>query len=418
MADSKEFIQRLLDKKGQLVEELRQVYTEAESRSEGYTAEDKQKIERLEADLKRVSDGIDTGMRQAEMNKKDAEQREQFKKMLTTETAEAKKGRDLEQRINSFMRAALPDAEVWAPRTIDVPLIERRDLTKGVATAGGDLVPTGFVRTLMDFLEEMAAVRNLEPNLLRTSSGEDLQLPKVTGHGAAAIVGEGAAIPENDPAFSQVTLGAFKYGTLIEVSRELIEDNAVDLPSFLARNAGLQIGQANGADLVTGAGVTTPEGIANNAVAGKVGATGQTISVTGEDLIDLFHSVVSGYRARGWWAMNDLTAAEIRKIREDTTGNFLWQPGLQAGQPDRLLGRPVVTDPNIAEMAANAFSIAFGDFGRYYTIRDASPVRFERSDDFRFANDLVAFRVLFRTDARQVINGADSAVKWYQNSAT
>jgi len=96
-------------------------------------------------------------------------------------------------------------------------------------------------------------------------------------------------------------------------------------------------------------------------------------------------------------------------------GNYLWQPGLVKGAPDTLLGRPVLTDPTIAAMAANADSIAFGDFSEYYAIRDVSGVRFERSDDFRFANDLVAFRALIRTDGKPLDL---TAAKCYTNSAT
>lgn len=140
------------------------------------------------------------------------------------------------------------------------------------------------------------------------------------------------------------------------------------------------------------------------------------------DLVDLYHSVISGYRANAYWMMNDLSAAIIRKLRDDTggsgLGNFLWQPGLQAGAPDTIFNRPVVTDHNVAVMAANALSIAFGDFSAYFAIRDVNAVRFERSDDFAFANDLVTFRALFRTDSKQLINGASGAVKFYKNSAT
>jgi HK97 family phage major capsid protein len=173
---------------------------------------------------------------------------------------------------------------------------------------------------------------------------------------------------------------------------------------------------------VTGTGTSQPQGVANSPTVGKTGTTGQTLTVTGGDLIDLYHSVVSAYRRNGTWLMNDLSLAIVRKIRDDTggtgLGNFLWQPGLSAGAPDLLLGRPVVTDPNVAVMAANAYSIAFGDFSLFYTIRDVDGVRFERSDDFAFANDLVSFRAIIRTDGRQVVNGSASAVKFYRNSAT
>jgi HK97 family phage major capsid protein len=120
--------------------------------------------------------------------------------------------------------------------------------------------------------------------------------------------------------------------------------------------------------------------------------------------------------------MADTSAAVIRKIRDGTggsgLGNFLWQPGLVAGAPDTILGRPVVTDPNMPVMAANAYSIAFGDFSEFFTIRDVNAVRFERSDDFAFSSDLVTFRATLRTDSKQVVNGANGALKFYRNSAT
>lgn len=415
-----EFIKQLFDRRRNLIEQQREHHAQMEARDGGPTAEDNAKWEALDEDIREIGSRIDHLVSMEEVNRQHEEQRAQFENMLTPRHESVDES--VEQRIRTFMRAALPDAEQWGPTSITVnwrgnPLAEQRDLTKGIATAGGDLVPTSFVRTLMEHLIELAAVRRTQPNVITTSSGENLQLPKTTAKQTAVIVGEGATIPEGDPAFGQVTLGSFKYANLIDVSRELIEDEAVDLASFLARDAGIAIGQANGAHLVTGTGTGQPEGVATNGTVGKTGATGQTTSVTTDDLIDLFHSVVSGYRVRGWWLMNDLTAAFVRKIK-DADNQYIWQPGLQAGQPDLLLGRPVVTDPNVAEMAANALSVAFGDFGRYYTIRDVGSVRFERSDDFRFGNDLTAFRVIFRTDARQVINGADAAVKWYQNSAT
>lgn len=415
--DNKEFLHNLFQKKAALIKEIRDTVSEIESRADRReTGEDKQKLDNLEKELGEHEERIKHITLLEDSNKRDAEQREKFENMLVVPTD--RQEHELEARIRNFMRAALPDATEWGPRSIDIDLAEQRDLSVGTATAGGNLVPTGFVRTLQDFLEERAAIRRTNAEVLRTSSGENLQHPKVTGHGSAAIVGEGTAIPESDPTFGQLTLGAFKYGTLVQVTSELIQDNAVDLPGFLARNAGLQIGQANGAHLVTGTGTGQPEGISNSGTVGKTGATGQTTTVTGDDLIDLFHSVTSGYRARAFWVMNDLTAASVRKLKVSTNDQYLWQPGLQAGQPDLLLGRPVITDPNMPTMAANALSIAFGDFFFYYKIRDVRTVRFERSDDFAFANDLVTFRVLFRTDARQAINGADAAVKFYQNSAT
>ena len=138
--------------------------------------------------------------------------------------------------------------------------------------------------------------------------------------------------------------------------------------------------------------------------------------------IALYHSVLPGYRANGYFVMNDSTAAYIRTLKDNTggagIGNYLWKPGMTAGAPDTLLGRPVVFDPNMPVQAINAYSVAFGDFSEYFVIRDVDGIRFERSDDFAFANDLVTFRALLRTDSRQLVNGANGAVKFYRNGAS
>jgi HK97 family phage major capsid protein len=111
--------------------------------------------------------------------------------------------------------------------------------------------------------------------------------------------------------------------------------------------------------------------------------------------------------------MNDSTIKVARKIK-DTIGQYIWQPGLQAGEPDMILGRPVYADPNMPAFGTSTTPIAFGDFGGYF-IRDVTPLRFERSNDFAFGSDLVSFRAIFRTDGQL---GDTNAVKLYQTAAT
>jgi HK97 family phage major capsid protein len=230
-------------------------------------------------------------------------------------------------------------------------------------------------------------------------------------------VAEAGPIAESDAAFGQATLSAYKYGQLIEVSNELATDTGIGRDRYLAESAGTNLGLASGAHFVLGTNSGQPDGVAIAPVVGKTGATGQTLTVIGDDLIDVFHSIVTGYRRNGSWLMRDSSLAVIRKIKTGESGSvqYLWQPGLTAGAPDTILGRPVFTDPNMPAMAANAYSILFGDFARHYVIRDVVGVRFERSLDFRFANDLIAFRALLRTDGERVdLN----AVKAYRNAAS
>jgi HK97 family phage major capsid protein len=440
MPTTNDMIEKLHDQRLTAVEALRGLVVEVEARKDhAWTTEDKLQEQLMNAEIDSLGDRIESLIGLEKQNAETDKQREAFERVVRPDGV-GKDPNSVDDRLTQFMRSALPDSDTWGPKAIEFAIpqktkdyvrakatgsLESFDLGVGVpnaTTAGGYTVPTGFLATLYEHLIEFAAIRQTNAQILTTSSGENLLVPKTTSHGAAALVLEGGTLAESDPAFGQVTLNAYKYGQLIEISTELVSDSAVDIVGYLARAAGIAIGTATGTAYVTGTGSSQPQGIANAPTAGVTGGAGTGLTVSGNALIDLYHSVVTGYRRNSYWVMNDLTAAYVRKIRDDTggagLGNFLWQPGMQAGQPDLLFGRPVVTDPNVAVQAVNAYSIAFGDFSQYFTIRDVAGVRFERSDDFRFNADLIAFRCILRTDSKQVVNGSAGAVKWYRNGAS
>lgn len=274
---------------------------------------------------------------------------------------------------------------------------EFRDLVVGTATAGGNIVPTSFVRSLYDFLEVFSGMRRTNATIITTAGGEKLEFPKVTTGGFAALVTEGAAIAENDPTFGKMTLDAFKYGQLLQYSFELAQDTGVDLLGFAARDFGRALGRATDTAYVLGTGSNEPQGLMTIAGVGVTGANGVAGVPTFDNLIDMVYSVNEEYRQSGQWFMRDSTAALIRRLKDDD-GQYLWQPALQVDTPDRLLGYEVYTDPNVPAAAADAKSLAFGDFSTFY-IRDVGSVRIERSDDFAFANDLATWRGVLRTDS-------------------
>jgi HK97 family phage major capsid protein len=274
---------------------------------------------------------------------------------------------------------------------------ELRDLST-TAAAGGNTIPTSFERTLYDFLETVSGVRQIA-QVITTTGGENLDLPKVASHGTAAIVGEGTALAEADPSFAKVTLGAWKFGQLLQMSAELLQDSGVDIVGFAAADMGRALGRVTGAAYATGTGSNEPQGVMTSIGTGVTGGTGVAGVPTIANLTDLVYSLGDpGYRANASFLMRDATAGKIRNL-VNTSGDFLWQPSVQAGQPDRLLGFPVVTDPNIAATAVNANSVAFGDFQAGFVIRDAGSIRIDRSDDFAFSADLATWRAVLRTDS-------------------
>ena len=122
-----------------------------------------------------------------------------------------------------------------------------------------------------------------------------------------------------------------------------------------------------------------------------------------DDLIDLYFSVIAPYRnsPKAAWLMRDATLAAVRKLKTSGSGEYLFAPAATVGAPDTILGKPVYTDPNVAAVGLSGKSVLFGDFGAYCT-RVVNGVRFERSDDYRFNTDEVAFRTVLSADGTLV----------------
>ena len=305
-------------------------------------------------------------------------------------------------------------------RGIDLPLprgVEQRTLLDTNVP-----LPTSFVGQIYRYLIDTSTIRQANPRVFTTSSGESLVVPRATAYGTAKWTAEGGTLSASDPTVSSVTLSAYKVGVLVQISHELLADEGFDVEGFVASQAGMLIGVAVDTAYVAGTGTTQPTGFAGAATAALTAATGTgsttglptSGSVTGADvLVELYHSIIPQYRPRASWIMHDSTVKVVRKLK-DTTGQYLWQPALVAGQPDTLLGRPVFPDPHMDQIGATKIPIAFGDFGGYF-IRDVTPLRFERSDEFAFGTDLVSFRALYRTDG---VLADTSAVKTYVTAAS
>ena len=293
---------------------------------------------------------------------------------------------------------------------------ELRALSKGTATAGGNIVPTSFSSTLLEHLVESSAILTAGATIWNTTSGESFVIPKTTAHGTAALVAEGGTIGGTDPAFGNVTLGAYKYGELISVPRELADDTAVDLEGYLARMAGRAVGNALGAHLIIGTGSAQPTGLFTSTTLGATSGTGVVGAPTFDNLIDLFYSVTAPYRnsTAAAWLIKDSTAGAIRKLK-DSSGRYLWESSVVAGAPDRILSKAVITDPNIAATGLGAKSIAFGDISAY-NVRLVNNIRFERSDEFGFDKDLITFRCLIRGDG--ALADLTGAIKHFAGAAT
>jgi HK97 family phage major capsid protein len=285
-----------------------------------------------------------------------------------------------------------------------------------LTTTATQALSTDVYGQIVQHLVETSSIMAAGATVVTTSTGESLVVPRSTGFVTANLIGEGASITESDPTLSTVTLGAFKYANYFEISQELANDTPTNLLDFLARQAALSLGLGStgfGNDLINGDGSGNPRGLLLDAGTGVTGPTGTGTSLgtqgtanQGTDALwNLVGSVAEPYAAA--FLMRNASDIIVRKLR-DTTG----QPVQGLGERGRILGYPSYLDPFMPAMANAAESIAFGDMSRYF-VRIVNGIRFERSDEFRFQNDLVAFRCIVRLDGALIDTGS---VKTFVNT--
>jgi HK97 family phage major capsid protein len=290
---------------------------------------------------------------------------------------------------------------------------------QGVATgaAGGYLVPPAFRAKMVEAQRFFSSMRDVA-EVITTETGATLPWPTADDTAnVGAILGENTQVTEQDVTLGQADIGAYTYTSkLVRVSLQLLNDAAFDFETWLAAKLGQRIGRAQNAHFTTGTGTAQPEGVQTNAVIGKTGASGQTTSVTYDDLIDLIHSVDPAYRnsGRARFMLNDATLAAARKLK-DAQGRPLWEPSVQVGVPDGLLGYGYTINQDMPAMAAGVKSILFGDFAAGYLIRDVQDVQLLRLSE-RYADYLqVGFLAFARTDGTPQDTAAYRA---YANAAS
>lgn len=273
---------------------------------------------------------------------------------------------------------------------------EKRDVA---TTSTGAPVATSFYDAVILKARLVGPMLDV-PTQLNTTSGETIQVPSLSAYSSSSTVtAQGANFSESDPTFNSfVNLGAFKYGFLIQVSREMIEDSGVDLLGFLADQVGNGLGYNVQNALTNGTGTVQPQGIVTAAGSGITGGTGVTGAFTADNLIDLYYSLDGAARLLPGvgWMMNGASIGAVRKLK-DTAGNYIFSPAADGNQRDLLLGREVYENPHVPSAGTAAKSVIAGHMPSFM-VRSVGGIRLDRSDDFAFNADLVTFRASMRVD--------------------
>lgn len=393
------YIKRQQEERAAAWAEAKSMLDGAAAEGRDLTAEEQQKYDRINADLDRRSQVIESLREDAEREARAAE--------LRIPEVTAAPSRPEVRSDNDILRAMV--AGEIRRHTFG---LERRDLN---TTDDGSVVPQGFYDVLQEQL--VYAGPMLDPGLatiLTTDMGNDIKVPTQASFSQATATAEAAQFGESEPTFSNFTLRAHKYGVLLQVSKELLEDTGIDLVAFLGRQFGTALGTAVNAQLTNGTGTVEPNGIVTASAAGKTGGTGVAGAFTADNLIDLAHSVDSlvSRRPGAGFMCSRATLGAIRKLKDDQ-GMYLYSVGV--GTPDTLMGYRIVENPDMPAVGTAAKSVLFGDFTSYHVRRVGAGVEIARSDDFAFDQDLATFRASIRLDGNL---GQSAHVKHFVGAAT
>ena len=422
------------------LEELRTTANDAEHK---WCEEDEANWTSCNGDYDRLSRSIEITERTEELEAKlgqQSEKRELFRAELPEAVRDAapsreerddalqgwarvQMGMDLEERHQAACRKCKvdPHKEIYIGNLFRGNYdLFRREMRADQATTPGDVggftIASGFVYELERALLSFGGMRQVA-SVIRTDRGEDLHWPETNDTGnVGSLLAENTVVPDQDVTFSETILKSYKITSkMVTVSNELLQDSSLNLAEILGSMLGERIARCLNQLFTTGTGSSQPSGVISGAISGKTAASASAI--TADEIIDLFHSIDPAYRnsSSSVWMMNDSSVAAVRKLTDDN-GQFLWQPGMQAGIPDRLYARAVIVNSDVADIGAGNFPIIFGDFAKY-KIRDVLGVRLVRLRE-RFADlDQQGFTAFHRADG-VLLDSGTNPVKYLTMAAS
>ena len=291
----------------------------------------------------------------------------------------------------------------------------RNALSVGEDTEGGYTVPDEFERKLVQALEENNIFRQLA-TVIRTNSGTR-KIPIANDTMEAQWIDEGEEIPETNTKFGQTTLSAYKLGTMIKISNELLHDSAFDLASYIAQRFGVCMGNAEERAFFTGDGDKKPLGILADVGGAELGVTAAAEDiVTFDEIFDLYYSLKSPYRRSAQFVCNETLLLQLMKLK-DKNDNYIWKPSLDVAKPDTILGRPIRTSSFMPGIAAGEKVLLFGDLKNYW-VADRQNRTFRRLNELYARTDQVGFLTTQRVDGRLILPESVKVLKMAGTKAT
>jgi HK97 family phage major capsid protein len=392
----------LIEERATLVTEQRGILDKAEGETRELTSEESQEFDRIDS---RVGD-VTAEIRRHEKNQEHSEldiraipvERQETEDNGSEERTVSRDTDEYRDALTAYARGG----------SANLSAEQRSTLNVGVDAEGGFAVPDVW-GTLHESLREAGTVRQLA-TVVTTESGNPFHVPFVSADAEAPKkVKEAEEYPDDAEEMGEKVIQAYKYGRMTKASEEVVQDALFDVAGFVGFRLGFDIGRVVNGRYVAGTGSEQPEGLFKGATTGVTGIS-KTAGPTGDNLIDLQHSIIRPYRGNASFIMSDGTLAIVRKLK-DKNEQYLWQPSLQVGEPDRILGNPVYSDPDVETIGAEKLIAGFGDVKRAYLIRDVLGVTIRFLPE-RFADKgQVAWRGTLRTGGAIVDQNAFKTAK-------
>ena len=320
-----------------------------------------QKLAKIEADLDKF-ENINQAITQQQKHAEGFEAKLNDIETMLKRPANAMEAKEVDLSLkawDSFMRKG---QENMAPEEV-------KALTVGTAATAGNLAPAEYVNELIKVISEISPVRSVAR--VRQTSNKEIEVPSKTATFAAAWTAEGGSRTETTGYTTSLnTIPTHELYALVDISGALLEDSVFDLEAEMNTEFAEQFAKAEGAAFLTGNGTNKPTGILDGSTVASTTAAAAAAIAT-DDLMDLVHGLQSEYARNAAFMLNRTTLGEIRKLK-DTAGQYIFQTGFsgQSGLPNTILGHAYVEAVDMADIAASAKPVVFGDYRRGYMIVD------------------------------------------------
>ena len=410
-------IKKLYEKKGRLIEQLKDLSAAVKNATETENAKEKiASWEKCDKDYELVNKQIDIALKTEALEANQAEPIETKKTKVPPTGAELIKSPEYEKAFLAMMRNGEVSGE-------DAEIMKRTSAQSTTDNKGGYTIPETTAKRVL--LAQVYFGGMLDRNLVTwfsTKDGGTWNLPAANDTAQEGyVVGEVTDMNASaeDITFSNIDIGAYQYTSgLIKISNALIQDSMFDFVGWLADTLAIRFWRGLNTLFTTGSGSSTLTGIMTGSYKGEDAVKR---GITRNDILNLYHSVDPSYRNSPFcrFMMNDSTLKTIKAIVQSATYNEspLWQPSMRVGEPDTIEGKPYIVNQAMEDIFPTYKPVCFGDFKQFY-VREVLPMKVIRLNE-RFADtNQVGFALLGRYDSVLAAATSSYPIKHIRNATT